>query len=332
MTRPTSRVLALLELLQAGGTRRVGDLADRLGVDERTVRRYAEHLVDLDIPVRSIRGRYGGYRLAAGYRMPPLMLTDDEAVAVAIGLVVGRRAGLVPDSSASESALAKLHRVLPARLADRLGALLAMSSFTAPLRPTPHVDTDILLTLATAARDRLSVALDYTDRQGRTSARTISPAGVVAHAGRWYVATPDRTFRLDRIISATLLEATNDGLSVDPASAVLESLATTPWTHHVSVRVAGTADDIERRLPLGLAIVTPLDSSEVRVELRAERLDWVPALLAGLGRPFVVEHPLELREQVAALAHRLGRSVNASDLSRRDAAFEDRVQPVLDRA
>jgi predicted DNA-binding transcriptional regulator YafY len=115
MTRPTSRVLALLELLQGGGTRRVGDLAERLGVDERTVRRYAEHLVELDIPVRSVRGRYGGYRLAPGYRMPPLMLTDDEAVAMAIGLVVGQRAGLAPESIASESALAKLRRCsLPA--------------------------------------------------------------------------------------------------------------------------------------------------------------------------------------------------------------------------
>jgi len=82
MTRPTARVLALLELLQAGGTHTVGELAGRLGVDERTVRRYVTHLTDLDIPVRSVRGRYGGYQLAPGYRMPPLMLTDDEAVAV----------------------------------------------------------------------------------------------------------------------------------------------------------------------------------------------------------------------------------------------------------
>src|SRR3954454_9423752 len=87
VTRPTARVLALLEILQAGGTRTVADLAGRLGVDERTVRRYVDQLVDLDVPVHSVRGRYGGYRLAPGYRMPPLMLTDEEALAVLLGLV-----------------------------------------------------------------------------------------------------------------------------------------------------------------------------------------------------------------------------------------------------
>ncbi|GAA1522778.1 YafY family protein [Kribbella lupini] len=333
MTRPTSRVFALLELLQGGGTRRVADLAERLGVDERTVRRYAEHLIDLDIPVRSIRGRYGGYRLAPGYRMPPLMLTDDEAVALAIGLVVGRRAGLVPESAASESALAKLRRVLPTRLADRLGALLTTSSFTAPPRPTLPTDTGVLLTLAEAARDRRAVELAYTDRHGRTSSRTIFPYGVVAHAGRWYVATADRTFRLDRIIAASLLTATTgEPPAEDPASAVLRSLASTPWTHRVAVRVAGTVDDVERRLPLGLAVVTPVipspivpdsgvaraadvrsasaEPAEVRVEFRAERLDWVPALLAGLDRPFVIEQPAELRQHVADLADKLATWAN----------------------
>jgi predicted DNA-binding transcriptional regulator YafY len=311
VTRPTSRVLALLELLQGGGTRRVADLAERLGVDERTVRRCAEHLIDLDIPVRSIRGRYGGYRLAPGYRMPPLMLTDDEAVALAIGLVVVRRAGLVPESTASESALAKLRRVLPIRLADRLGALLATSSFTAPPRPALPTDTGVLLTLAEAARDRLTVELAYTDRHGRSTTRTISPDGVVAHAGRWYVATADRTFRLDRITAAKLLTATIvDAPKRDPARAVLESLATAPWMHKVAVRVQSTTDEVERRLPLGLAVITPLDD-EVRVEFRAERLDWVPALLAGLDRPFVIEQPAELRHHVTKFAQRLVASADA---------------------
>jgi predicted DNA-binding transcriptional regulator YafY len=303
-------VLALLELLQNGGTRRVADLADRLGVDERTVRRYAEHLTDLGIPVRSVRGRYGGYRLAPGYRMPPLMLNDDEAVALAIGLVVGRRAGLVPESSASESALAKLRRVLPTRLAARLDALLATSSFTAPPLGGLRTDTGVLLTIAEAARDRLAVELEYTDRHGRRSTRTIAPYGVVGHAGRWYVVTADRNFRLDRIASVSMLTATTGPApEADPAHAVLDSLATAPWTHQVSVRVSGTVDDVQRRLPLGLAVVTPL-GDEVRVELRAESLDWVPAVLAGLDLPFVIEAPDELRQRVAQLATRLAAWAN----------------------
>src|SRR6201992_325474 len=95
MTRPTAQVLTLLELLQSGGLRTPAELAGRLGVDERTVRRYVDHLLDLDIPVESVRGRHGGYRLAPGYRMPPLMLNDDEALAVLLGLVAGERSGLM---------------------------------------------------------------------------------------------------------------------------------------------------------------------------------------------------------------------------------------------
>lgn len=114
MTRPITRVLALLKLLQQGGTRTVAELARRLDVDERTVRRYVDRLVDLDIPVRSVRGRYGGYHLSPGYRMPPLMLTDEEAVAVLLGLVAGQRTGVHGTSvAAAESAAAKVRRVLP---------------------------------------------------------------------------------------------------------------------------------------------------------------------------------------------------------------------------
>src|SRR6476620_8686870 len=125
MARPTARVLSLLELLQSGGVRTVAELAGRLDVDERTVRRYVQHLIDLDVPVESVRGRYGGYRLASGHRMPPLMLSDDEALAVLLGLVAGQRAGLMTSTgSASETAAAKVRRVLPARLGRRLGAVL----------------------------------------------------------------------------------------------------------------------------------------------------------------------------------------------------------------
>src|SRR6202008_15789 len=125
MARPTARVLSLLELLQSGGVRTVAELAGRLDVDERTVRRYVDHLLDLDVPVESVRGRYGGYRLGSGYRMPPLMLSDDEALAVLLGLIAGRRAGLTTAAgAASETAAAKIRRVLPVRLARRLGALL----------------------------------------------------------------------------------------------------------------------------------------------------------------------------------------------------------------
>src|SRR5580658_7404639 len=153
MARPAARVLSLLELPQSGGVRTVTELAGRLDVDERTVRRYVDHLLDLDVPVESVRGRYGGYRLAAGYRMPPLMLSDDEALAVLLGLVAGRRTGLMTSAgTASETAAAKIRRALPERLARRLDAVLGSLAFTAPPGQAPVPDTGVLLSVADAVR------------------------------------------------------------------------------------------------------------------------------------------------------------------------------------
>ncbi|WP_432840797.1 helix-turn-helix transcriptional regulator [Dactylosporangium sp. CA-092794] len=313
MTRPTARVLALLEILQRGGTRTAAELAGQLGVDERTIRRYVEHLVDLDIPVHPVRGRYGGYRLAPGYRMPPLMLTDEEALAVLLGLLAGRRAGLVAASAAAmESAAAKVRRVLPQALGARLDALLETLGFTAPARAAVGPETGVLLTLAEAARDRRPVALGYTSRDGRHSERTLHPYGIVAHAGRWYVAGADsasgevRTFRLDRIGTTTVLPGLFEvPAGFDPAAHVLTGIAGAPYRHAVSVLVEGAAEEVRRRLPGAIGTVEELPDGRVRVRFWAEELDWVPGVLAGLNRPFAVETPDALRDQVRALAGRL---------------------------
>ena len=178
MARPTARVLSLLELLQSGGVRTVAELAGRLEVDERTVRRYVDHLLDLDVPVESVRGRYGGYRLASGYRMPPLMLSDDEALAVLLGLVAGRRTGLVTTTdAASETAAAKIRRVLPERLARRLDAVLDSLAFAAAPGETPAPDTAVLLSIADAVRHHRPVSVRYTAADGRRSERTLHPTG-----------------------------------------------------------------------------------------------------------------------------------------------------------
>lgn len=321
MTRPTARVLALLEVLQSGGTRTVGDLAVRLGVDERTVRRYAAHLVDLGIPVRSVRGRHGGYRLAAGYRMPPLMLTEDEALAVLLGLVAGRRAGLAPASvAAGESAAAKVTRVLPEGLRTRLDALLATIDFTAGGRPAVELDTVVLLLMAEALRDRRPVAVTYESSDGRRSERTLHPYGIVAHAGHWYLTAADsssgqtRTFRVDRITAAELREGSYviPG-DVDPAAQVLSGIAGAPRRHAVSLRVHGEVAQIRARFPPGIAAVDDAadDDGWVRVRLQVERLDWVPAVLAGLVMPFAVEGPDALREHLRSLADRLTAAADA---------------------
>ena len=149
MAKPLARVLTLLDILQTGGTRNLRELSERLGVDERTVRRYVDHLLDLDVPVESVRGRYGGYRLAPGYRMPPLMLTDDEAVAVLLGLTGTRRTALDPDAAvAVESAAAKVRRVLPRALSARLAALTAATSYADDGRSPATPEAGILLAVA----------------------------------------------------------------------------------------------------------------------------------------------------------------------------------------
>jgi predicted DNA-binding transcriptional regulator YafY len=234
MTRPAAQVLTLLELLQSGGVRTTAELAGRLGVDERTVRRYVDHLIDLDVPVESVRGRYGGYRLGAGYRMPPLMLNDDEALAVLLGLVAGQRTGLMTATgTAGETAAAKIRRVLPARLAARLDSVLGSVAFTArpggspaqpggspaqpggspaqpggsPAQPGespappggfPAPESAILLTVADAVRHHRPVAIRYTAADGRRSERVLHPYGLVAHAGRWYVTGADPGIGADR--------------------------------------------------------------------------------------------------------------------------------------
>jgi predicted DNA-binding transcriptional regulator YafY len=310
-------VLTLLELLQSGGIRTVGELAERLDVDERTVRRYADHLIELDVPVESVRGRYGGYRLASGYRMPPLMLSDDEALAVLLGLVAGRRAGLMTAvGTASETAAAKIRRVLPERLGRRLDAVLGSVAFTAPAGESTAPEAAILLSIADAVSHHRPVSIRYAAADGRQSERTLHPYGLVAHSGRWYVtgADPaigeDRTFRLDRIIGARTLPGSfdpPDGL--DPAARVLTGLATAAYRHEVTLRIQGTAEQIRTRLPASIAILGEPDADRwSRVELRAERLDWLPAVLASLDLPFAIERPDELRDLVMVFAGRLADS------------------------
>ncbi|MEU6819029.1 YafY family protein [Streptomyces atriruber] len=319
MSRPVGRVLTLLELLQSGGTRTVAELADRLGVDGRTVRRYVDQLVDLDVPVESVRGRYGGYRLAPGTALPPLMFGDDEALAVLLGLVAGRRAGLTPGDMASETAAAKIRRVLPARLARRLDTVLDSLAFTGEPGAFAAPDAEVLLTLADAVRHRRPVSLRYTDRKDRRSNRTFHAYGLVAHAGRWYVtgADPeieeDRTFRLDRISAVRPLPGSfevPDGL--DPADRVLAGFADAAYRYEVTLRIQGTVEQVRTRLPVSVARLEECAAAEgkdgapwLRAEVRAERLDWLPPLLASLDRPFVIERPDELRDLVAEFADRL---------------------------
>jgi predicted DNA-binding transcriptional regulator YafY len=299
----------MLELLQTHHRLTGSALASRLGVDERTVRRYASTLAELGIPVTADRGRYGGYRLGSGYKLPPLMLTDPEAVAVVLGLVAADRLGLSTEAPATGAALAKVHRVLPAPLAARLEALQETLGFTLPRREaTDRPAPATLLTLATAARERRRVAIDYRSWQGATSQRQLDPYGVVFHHGRWYVTGHDhhrgeiRTFRVDRIGSATLADATFPApVGFDPVAHVTRSLATVPYTWQVEVLLETDLAQAGRRIPATVGELTET-AGGVLLRTRAERLDGMAQLLAGLGWPFTIVRPDELRQAVAERA------------------------------
>jgi len=303
---PTTRVLAMLELLQARRELTGRDLAGRLGVDERTVRRYALRLADLGIPVEARRGRHGGYRLLPGYKLPPLMFTDDEAVAVVLGLLVGQRLGIE-----TGSALDKVRRVLPAPLRDRVAALHETLGFTLMPRDAAMPDASVLLALAAAARGRHRVRLAYRSWKGEDSERDLDTYGLVFHSGRWYASGFDhrrgevRTFRVDRIAAVAPLPATyEEPGGFDVVAHVTESLASVPYRYEVEVELAMPLAEARRRIPATVGTVTGIDGG-VQLRTRAERLDGMARLLAGLGCPFVIRAPDELRGAVRELAERL---------------------------
>lgn len=311
MSHPLTRVLALLELLQTHPGLTGTQLADSLGTDVRTVRRYTAHLRELGIPVESDRGRYGGYRLARGYRMPPLVLTNDEALAVVLGLLAGERLGMSSTAPAGAGALAKIERVLPQALRESLAAMRETLSFTAGTVDAQAPETGVLLALAQASRSHHRVALRYQSWRQDHSERELDPYGVVFHAGRWYVVGHDhlrdslRTFRIDRIASITPRNATfTTPAGFDPVTHVTATLARAPYRWQVEILIDGPPGEIARRLPNSVATLTARPNG-VLMRARAERLDGMARLLASLEWPFTIHSPDELRQALKDLASQL---------------------------
>jgi predicted DNA-binding transcriptional regulator YafY len=298
----------MLEVLQARGTVSGRELAERLDVDLRTVRRYAVKLEELGIPVETQRGPYGGYRLRPGFKLPPLMLTDDEATAVVLGLIVSRQTGISTAEAAAEEALAKILRVLPAELRDRVGALEESLGWTGrPREPQPPA-TEVVLTLAAAIREKRRADIRYATPGRKESDRVVAPYGLVFHAGRWYLAAGDdrsgeiRTFRVDRVRSAELRsERAVPPEGFDAVEHVERSIAATPWGWRLEVVFDTTLEQARRRIPRWVGEPEQIEEG-VLLRAHSDDLDAAARMLASLGWPFTVREPTDLRASLRKVA------------------------------
>lgn len=312
MLAPTARLLELLELLQTRSVVTGREVADHLEIDARTVRRYVARLQELGIPVEGQRGVGGGYRIRPGYRLPPLMLTDDEAIAVTLGTAVAGRLGLAGAPEAIDGALAKIHRVLPDGLRRQVEALEASLDVTTDASTGPPVRGEVALLLAETIRRRRRFRMSYRSFSGERTRREVSPFGLVVHSGRWYLSAYDhgrddlRTFRVDRMSRATVLEtaAAPPPEGFDAVAHVRRSLARVPWPWEVEVLLDLAPEDAAQRLSGTLAEVVDEDGRALLL-MRVSSLDWMAGVLAGLGCGFTIRKPDELRTSVRALAERL---------------------------
>lgn len=324
MSDSGTRLLRLLGLLQRRGSWSGTDLAERLGVDDRTVRRDIERLRDLGYQVEGIRGAAGGYRLGVGTDLPPLLLDDDEAMVVAVVLGASASAPMPGMEQAALGALTKLDRLLPARLRSQLGAL--RGSIDSIASPGEAVSSEALVILAQACDSHLLATFPYQAQDGRRSDRRVEPHRLVATDRRWYLVAYDldradwRTFRVDRVGPVTLPGHTFVPRPLaDPARFVAEAITSSTYTHRAIVRVDAPTEEVARRFPGGAAMVEE-DGPYSRVELGTDDFDWLAGYLVRLGIPFEVLEPASLRAHLAEVGARLQQRHRAPDAGTGDAA------------
>jgi predicted DNA-binding transcriptional regulator YafY len=282
-----ARLLRLLSLLQGRREWAGTELAERLGVTDRTVRRDVGRLRELGYPVESTTGTAGGYRLASGEDLPPLLLDDDEAVAIATSLL-----GTLGDGETAGRALAKLTQVMPGRLRRRVSAV-GESVVAVPDHRGARIDPGVLAVLAAAVRDREIVRFAYRRRDATLTDRRVEPHHVVASHGLWYLIAFDtraddwRTFRVDRIDrpeSVRLRFTPRDLPAGDPAEHVRRTIASTPYRYTVRATVPEPADTVQARLPMAIpARIQPIDESSCTVALGAESFELLVRDVVALG-------------------------------------------------
>ena len=309
-TRPTTRLLALLELLQArdlvGGT----ELARRLEINGRSARRYIAMLQEIGLPVETVRGPAGGYRLRPGYKLPPLMFTDEEAVALTLGLAGLDHLGLALDAATVAGAQAKLERVLPTAVRERVQALEAGIGRAPTPQATPAEGT-LVAALVQAAGAGRGFQLRYRSEQGVESDRAVDPYGVAHWSRAWYLVGHchlrggTRLFRLDRVVAAEpLTETFPPPADFDAYAYVARTMAHFPGRWAVEVQLALPLDEARRTTLAPYGTLTPT-ADGTHFAGSFDDLDRLARSLILLKRPFVIHHPPELRAALRQLAQEI---------------------------
>jgi predicted DNA-binding transcriptional regulator YafY len=312
MARPTTRVLALLELLQARGVIGGADLARALEVDRRTLRRYITTLEDLGIPIMTTQGRFGGYQVVPGFKLPPMIFSDEEALALAVGLMAARGLGLAETLPAVATARDKLERVFPIKLKQRLRAVDESIALELA-RPVAAIDQQVLGLLCTATQERRRVHMAYQTRSDARTEREFDPYGLVYRAGRWYIVgwchlrRGLRSFRLDRVASVNRLTTVFERpANFDALAHVRQSIAMIPRNHSVEVILDTDLASAQRELVASIGILE-WTGDGVLLRVQADDLNWVARELARLPFDFRVRSPAALRTEVQRWSQRLAR-------------------------
>ncbi|HUL94849.1 MAG TPA: YafY family protein [Usitatibacter sp.] len=310
MPHPTTRVLAALELLQSHGQIGGAELARRLEVDRRTLRRYIATLEEMGVPITTEQGRYGGYRLVPGYKLPPMMFTEDEAQALSLGLIAARGLGLADAAPAIESVQAKLDRVLPSAPRKTLTALRESVALQTG-NPRAHADAKLLRILSEGAQSRRTASLRYRAAQGGLTSRDFDVYGLVYRGGRWYVVgfcrlrQGLRTLRLDRVAHAEIAAATFVKPEGFDASEYLDhAMASLPRT--VAAEIFLHTDDIAacRDVCHSVGIVEP-EGKGIKLTGSFDEIEWYARELMRLPFRFEVRKPEALRDEIVRIAREL---------------------------
>ncbi|WP_030624577.1 helix-turn-helix transcriptional regulator [Streptomyces sclerotialus] len=316
MLETSARLLRLLSLLQAHREWSGPDLADRLGVTPRTVRRDIERLRELGYPVHSAPGTAGGYQLGAGAELPPLLLDDEEAVAVVVGLRTAAVGGIAGIEETSVRALAKLEQVLPARLRHRVSAL---NAFTVPLvsGAGPRVDAAVLTELAAACRDGQQLRFEYATHDGTVSRRTVEPHRLVSAQRRWYLVAWDtgradwRTFRADRITPTPPhgpRVAPRTPPAEDLAAYVSQGVSTAAYAVSATVLLHVPLAEAAQRVSPMAGTLEAVDDRSCLLRTGAPNPDALVVHLAMTGFDFEVREPPELADRIREVRDRLSRA------------------------